>query len=1343
MKTKGKKLTAVFAVAAFCFICAVGCLALGAKSTASAEQTPQMLRTQKIQPRAVTATKDFDFNSAQTQQLCAELTSNDIIEGENITLSDYIARVKAGYYDINNNAEHGNILSKILPLEIFYKTGKYKYIGKEYFFYANTKCIFCGGGCSEEALHKNEYVASVILIDYNSVFKTETDMATLKLTVLSADYCMSELDGQHYALATLNNNGYILNPVISGTVQNLHDLNEFDSDYSKCTDNGAIFKQIRLNYNGSYIKSEIDVMPLVNFAVSFVFGKIADQVPGLAQLKLVYDFLETLLSIDTVSTTEVSANNEDNILDNVKKSEQIADPTRDRLTKVFTFKPDGIDLYINDYIESKILLSEQDVPSQLFLDAKFDLVDSSGSKLLDEPVHIPVFHNVYEQEYMHNYYNESQVYILPSGKQVFNFRTELAADYKIFADDGCGIKLYQAYDVNNYSGTKEIKSNAGVYKLEQDKVYYIEISNLSDSQVLRTALHSKIVAPELQIGENVLSSEYSVFKLPDKNRFYNLLASEQDARIVVCSLQPGEAADAYFQIVGDATGELRFEKSDSNEMIAVVYGGGTLQMSSEIEVNFISVNAVEPVIIRNDVCLELPEPEQQNGYCFAGWFLNENYDGEAITAQNIAKTGGSRLTLYAQEIPVVYSVRFETYGGSQIPDLMYTIHDGIVLPIPEKQDFIFAGWFESEDFSGNAIERLPVGSAGDKTFYACWAQKSYVLILNGNSEEADYKNVVIASGSREVEYGKQFTLPVATAESFEFDGWYYGETKITDAEGNSLVPYSYPYVIELKAKWSREYFEFQLSGSSWTFMVKKGDKYWDYTPNGLLAQLLIDEDTKDEAFKAIYKKGYVYKTLTVDKEGTEIADSNATRAYTDASGKALMYPQYEKEVYTLYLDDYFGEKKELKVHYGDVLPFVSCSKQGYTVDGWYDTITGIKFTYTTMPDITENKEGNGSLWLELRYSAIVYSITYITIPKTTTGETVVSSNYSFTNKKTTYTVEDAVAFPTISSNYYMVEGWYTNSAATVRAAPISVGSVGNKTFYAKLRICTYTVTFNANGGSECAPLTAKHGDIITLPLSLRSGYIGNWGAWNANYESNFESKFTVTSNITFTAQWKRIGNIYYENIVVDGAKANFIGKSNKPTYYIMGVGLNLNDVILDLPKIMTYIFEGWCSDKALTNRITAISAQQQGNITLYAKWKDYSTYTRTAEYKIDDKGRFKQEYDVINIYTQNNYEQLKKEGVKYLYVYITITIWEEYDGYQYIMLYNGTGTGDKELWNVQLEHGGGGRDTWKQEYNYLAKISIDDISNTNVLCVRYGASGVGNDDWYNSNLKILILYDKG
>ncbi len=1337
MKTKGKKLTAVFAVAAFCFICALGCLALGAKSTASAEQTPQMLRTQKIQPRAVTATKDFDFNSAQTQQLCAELTSNDIIEGENITIGDYIARVKTGYYKSTNSAEHGRVLGRILPIEIFYKIGKYKYVGKEYLFYSNTECSSCGDTCIEEQ-HTN-YITEVIFVDYNSSFIPETEMATLRLNVLSADYKVSYTNGQYYANATLNHNGYALNPIIGGTVQNLHDLNEFDSAYSKYNDGGAIFKQIRLNYSGSYAKTDVNVEPLLNFALSFVFDKIADRVPGLSELKLVYDFMDALYNTVSVSKTEVLANNEDNILDNVKKSEQIADPTRDRLTKVFTFKPDGIDLYINDYIESKILLSEQDVPSQLFLDAKFDLVDCYGEKLFDEPIHIPFFHNVYEREYMHNYYSDSQIYILPSGKQVFNFRTELAADYKIFADDGCGIKLYQAYDVNNYSGTKEIKSNAGVYKLEQDKVYYIEISNLSDSQVLRTALHSKIVAPELQIGENVLSSEYSVFKLPDKNRFYNLLASEQDARIVVCSLQPGEAADAYFQIVGDATGELRFEKTNSNEMIAVVYGGGTLQMSSEIEVSFISVNAVEPVIIRNDVCLELPEPEQQNGYCFAGWFLNENYDGEAITAQNIAKTGGSRLTLYAQEIPVVYSVRFETYGGSQIPDLTYTVHDGIVLPIPEKQDFIFAGWYESEDFSGNAIERLLVGSVGDKVFYARWAQKSYVLELNGNSEEADNKRVVIASGSREVEYGKPFVLPVATADGFVFDGWYYGETKITDAEGNSLVPYSYPYVIELKAKWSREYFEFQLSGSSWTFMVKKGDKYWDYTPNGLLAQLLIDEDTKDEAFKAVYKKGYIYKTLTVDKEGKEIADNNAAREYADASGKALMYPQYEKEVYTLHLDDYFGEKKELKVHYGDVLPFVSCSKQGYTVDGWYDTITGIKFTYTTMPDITENEEGNGSLWLELRYSAIVYSITYITISKTTTGETVVSSNYSFTNKKTTYTVEDYVALPTISSNYYTVEGWYTNSAATVRAAPISVGSVENKTFYLKLSMRKYFVYFDGNSGGSFAPIQSNYNEYITLPTCKRNGYLGTWNYWgfltSDQKTSNFGMSYKVTGNVSFTAQWKRIYNISYENLVYGELKATVIsGGKDAPKYYFEGEGLDLTKIYAQFERNRNLEFLGWYTTMDFTSRRDKIMSSERGNVTVYAKWNNRNIYFRDGEYTITDSGRFKQSYDTINIFGNYKYEDLKALGVKKIKLDITLTMWKVNDGYQYVILYDAS---DSVCFFEEKYDIGSGR----YVKHICITLDLEAVKNYDTLRVRYSASGAGADTWKNNDMSVVTTYE--
>ncbi len=1249
MKTKETRRAIIFPMFVLCVLCAVGCLTFGSKTTASAEQSSQ-LRTQEVQLRAATATEDFDFNSAQTQRFCAELTDSDIIEGENITIGDYIARVKSGYYKSINSEEHGRVLAKVLPIEIFYNIGEYKYIGKEYLFYANTECSSCGDTCIEET-HTN-YITKAIFVDYSSLFAPEIEMATLRLNVLSADYRVTDTNGQHYANATLNHNGYALNPVISGTVQNLHDLNEFDSEYSKHTDNGAVFKQIRLNYSGSYTKTNLDAEPLISFGLSFVFDKIADRVPGLSELKLVYDFMDALYNTVSVSKTEVSANNEENILDNVKRSEQLADPTRDRLTKVFTFKSDGIDLYINDYIESKILLSEEDVPTQLFLDVKFDLVDYYGEKIFDEPVHIPFFKNIYEHEYMHNYYEKSQVYILPSGKQAFNFRTELAADYKIFADADCGIKLYREYDANNYVGTGEIEDNAGAYRLEKDKVYYIEISNSSDSQVLRTVLHSELVAPELRIGENALLSNYNVFKLPAEQRFYNLTASNGDARIVAYRLQPGETGDAYLQLADSATGELRVEKPNSNEMWVVVYGSGTLQMSSEMQVSFNSVNAVDPVIIIDGICSELPEPEPQLGYRFAGWFLNENYEGEAVTAQNIAQINGSHITLYAKEIPQVYTLHFETGGGTELPNQTFTIHDGIDLPIPERQGFVFAGWYESEDFSGNAIERLPIGSAGDKTFYARWAQKSYVLELNGNSEEADNKQVTIASGSREVMYGEHFTLPVATAEGFVFDGWYYGETKITDSEGNSLVPYSYPCKIDLKAKWSREYFEFKLNGSSWTFMVKKGDKYWDYTPNGLLAQLLIDEDTKDEAFKAVYKKGHIYKTLTVDEEGKEIADNNAAREYADASGKALMYPQYEKEIYTLYLNDYFGEQQELRVQYGDVLPFVSCSKQGYTVDGWYDTITGIKFTYTAMPDITENEEGNGSLWLELRYSAIVYSITYIAIPKTATGETVVAKNYSFVNKKTTYTVEDSVVFPTISSNYYTVDGWYTNSAATVKATPISVGTVGNKTFYVKFSMRKYLINFVGNGGLSLPSMTSNYNEYITLPSTRREGYAGTWNYWGYLTEnkgvSNFGKSYLVTGNVTFTAQWKILYKISYENLMFGDVKATTSGSNGVPLYYFEGKEVDLTQIYAQFNGNSRLTFLGWYTNMDFTTRKNKIESYERGNITFYAKWRyNYLIYEREGEYTITDSGRFKQSYDEI-VFDRSNMTTLLRLALKRL-----------------------------------------------------------------------------------------------
>lgn len=70
-----------------------------------------------------------------------------------------------------------------------------------------------------------------------------------------------------------------------------------------------------------------------------------------------------------------------------------------------------------------------------------------------------------------------------------------------------------------------------------------------------------------------------------------------------------------------------------------------------------------------------------------------------------------------------YEIVYETNGGTFSEDIknIYTSQDDpFNLPEPEKEGYIFDGWYETEDFSSEKITILGPGSIGDKVFYAKW-----------------------------------------------------------------------------------------------------------------------------------------------------------------------------------------------------------------------------------------------------------------------------------------------------------------------------------------------------------------------------------------------------------------------------------------------------------------------------------------------------------------------------------------------------------------------------------------------------------------------------------------------
>ena len=68
-----------------------------------------------------------------------------------------------------------------------------------------------------------------------------------------------------------------------------------------------------------------------------------------------------------------------------------------------------------------------------------------------------------------------------------------------------------------------------------------------------------------------------------------------------------------------------------------------------------------------------------------------------------------------------YNIKYVLNGGS-VSNAPST-YDGsvtITLPTPTHDELDFGGWYDNPEFSGNPITLIPVGSKGDKVFYAKW-----------------------------------------------------------------------------------------------------------------------------------------------------------------------------------------------------------------------------------------------------------------------------------------------------------------------------------------------------------------------------------------------------------------------------------------------------------------------------------------------------------------------------------------------------------------------------------------------------------------------------------------------
>ncbi len=138
-----------------------------------------------------------------------------------------------------------------------------------------------------------------------------------------------------------------------------------------------------------------------------------------------------------------------------------------------------------------------------------------------------------------------------------------------------------------------------------------------------------------------------------------------------------------------------------------LYNGDTYLQSIGVTNNNPSVYASEDGLQLKNL--------KATGYKFLGWYDLPAGSNAEIVKSIPAGTKGE-IELYAHWEKEVYEVKFES-DLKPIVDTTYTVDQGLVLPVPQLDGYIFAGWSDEE---GEVLKKIPIGTTGPKTYKANW-----------------------------------------------------------------------------------------------------------------------------------------------------------------------------------------------------------------------------------------------------------------------------------------------------------------------------------------------------------------------------------------------------------------------------------------------------------------------------------------------------------------------------------------------------------------------------------------------------------------------------------------------
>lgn len=498
---------------------------------------------------------------------------------------------------------------------------------------------------------------------------------------------------------------------------------------------------------------------------------------------------------------------------------------------------------------------------------------------------------------------------------------------------------------------------------------------------------------------------------------------------------------------------------------------------------------------------ELPQPTW-TGHTFVEWRTS---GGSRITADTRVDLSGD-ITLFAHYTTNTYLVQVlrDTAGegfGSVSNGGTYKYGDVVTIQATPNDGSRFVAW---NDGNVNASRTFTVTEnvTYTATFALCEYTVSFVYYDASGAQ---------VTASQQVKYRKSAVPPsdevVNRYPKHRFTGW--GNTSYGTITGDLVIRANYD--------WNTYTIRYNANASSGVYgsmgnQSLKVDVQYSLSPNKFsrTGYTFLGWARDSVAVEKEFSDGQTVDALTTDDGG--IVDLYAVwqaEEYIvnfDANGGSAPSPSTKSVVY----DSTYG-----------TLP--TCSRTGYTFEGWYTAKTGgTKIDESTTVAITADQT------LFAHWKAKEYSVRYEceNCSMTTAPESGVFANrlyVSWTPDMASgyeFKFDSAKVYAGDSAEGALLHSWDEASYGYFTMSDEYYESVFVEISYAKVAR-NYNVTFNSNGGSNCDSITVTFNKPYgNLPEPTRTDFsFVEWRDENGN-RIDSTSIVSIAGNHRLTAQWK-------------------------------------------------------------------------------------------------------------------------------------------------------------------------------------------------------------------------------